>query len=58
MSLTLVELKERLKKLDETILCEVLNISSEELVERFEDVIEENFEELESDLEDEDYETE
>lgn len=57
MSLTLVELKERLKKLDETILCEVLNISSEELVERFEDVIEENFEELESDLEDEDYET-
>lgn len=57
MSLTLVELKERLKKLDETILCEVLDISSEELVDRFEDLIEENFEELESDLEDEDYET-
>ena len=57
MSLTLVELKERLKKLDETILCEVLNISSEELVERFEDVIEENFEELEEDLDDEDFET-
>lgn len=57
MSLTLVELKERLKRLDETILCEVLDITSEELVDRFEDLIEDKFEELESDLEDQDYET-
>jgi hypothetical protein len=56
MSMTLVELKDKLKRLDETILCEILDITSEELVDRFEDLIEDHFEELESDLEDEDYE--
>jgi hypothetical protein len=57
MSMTLVELKNKLKRLDETILCEILNITSEELVDRFEDLIEEHFDELEEDLDDEDFET-
>lgn len=51
MSLTLEELKERLKKLDEITLLEVLDISSEEIVERFEDLIEEKFDDLEEDFE-------
>ena len=53
MSLTLEEIKERLKRLDEITLLEVLDISSEELVERFTDVIEEKSDELEEDLEEE-----
>jgi hypothetical protein len=57
MSMTLVELKDKLKRLDETILCELLDITSEELVDRFEDLIEEHFDELEEDLGDEDFET-
>jgi hypothetical protein len=57
MSMTLVELKDKLKRLDETILCEILDITSEELVDRFEDLIEEHFDELEEDLGDEDFET-
>lgn len=52
MSLTLVELKEKLIKLDEVTLLEVLEISSEDLVERFIDVIEERFDELEPEFED------
>lgn len=53
MSLTLEEVKERLKRLDEITLLEVLNISSEELVERFEDLIEEKFDDFQKDLEEE-----
>ena len=41
---------ERMTRLDEITLLEVLNISSEELVERFADKIEDKFEELEIDL--------
>ncbi len=37
---------ERMSKLDEITLLEVLNISSEELVERFADKIEDKFDEL------------
>jgi len=44
--LTLVELRERLKSLDEITLLELLNISSEDLVKAFADYIEENFENL------------
>ena len=44
--LTLVELRERLKSLDEVALLELLNISSEDLVKAFPDLIEENFENL------------
>ena len=41
MSLTLDELKERLSSLDEITLMELLDIHSDELVEAFEDKIEE-----------------
>jgi hypothetical protein len=55
--LTFHELKERLKKLDEISLMEELDISSEDLVDRFEDYIELKFEKLCSDFdEDEDEE--
>lgn len=44
MPLTLPELCEKLKKYDEVTLLEELNISSEDLVDRFEDFIEEKYE--------------
>ena len=44
--LTLVELKERLKGVDEVTLLERLNKNSEDLVKAFSDLIEENFENL------------
>ena len=52
MSLTLRDIMERMGKLDEITLLEVLNISSEEIIERFADKIEDKFEELEIDLDD------
>lgn len=52
MSLTFEEVKERLKKLDEVTLLEVLDISSEDLVERFEDLIEAKCDDLEEELSD------
>lgn len=42
MELTLEELKYRLSMLDEITLLEILNIHSEDIIERFEDIIEEN----------------
>jgi hypothetical protein len=42
-TLTLPELKERLKSLDEVILLELLDIASEDLVETFGDIIENNY---------------
>lgn len=53
MALTLPEIYERLKRLDEITLLEVLNISSEDLVERFTDMIEEQADRLEAELEEE-----
>ena len=44
--ITLDELKERLASLDEVTLMEVLDIHSDELVEAFEDRIEENIDKL------------
>ncbi len=41
---------ERMARLDEITLLEVLDISSEEIVERFADKIENKFDELEIDL--------
>lgn len=41
--LTIEELKEALKKLDEITLLEALEISSEDLVENFDYIIEENY---------------
>ena len=46
LTLTVPELKERLKRLDEISLLELLNISSEELVDSFSDNIENNYESL------------
>jgi hypothetical protein len=44
--LTLTEIKERLKALDEVDLLEVLGITSEDLVDRFSDVIEDKIDKL------------
>jgi hypothetical protein len=44
------ELKERLQQLDEITLLELLEINSEELVNRFGDKIEDRFEELSEEL--------
>lgn len=46
MSTTIPELKEHLITLDEVSLMEILEINSEELVERFEDRIEEQYDKL------------
>ena len=47
MALTLNDLFDRLKMLEETELLELLNLTSEEIVDRFEDIIEDRFEQLE-----------
>ena len=47
MALTLEEIKERMKRWDELTLIEELSIRSEDLVERFDDIIEENADRLE-----------
>jgi len=52
MSLTLDELKERLSSLDEITLMELLDIHSDELVEAFEDKIEEEQDKLKRMLDD------
>ena len=44
--LTLQELKERLKRLDELSLLELLDVTSEEIVEMFVDRIDDNFDRL------------
>lgn len=53
MSLTFEDVRDRLKNLDEITLLEVLDISSEELVDRFGDRIEDRLIELQLELEDE-----
>lgn len=50
MSLTLPEICERLKQIDEITLMEKLNITSEDLVERFSDLIEDKFEIFETEV--------
>jgi hypothetical protein len=59
MQRTFQELCEDLKKFDETTLLELLNITSEELVDMFQDKIEENLDRLlkETDNELEEYDT-
>ena len=52
MALTLHDIKEKLKQLDEITLMETLDISSEDLVNRFVDRIEEKQDVLENDLDD------
>jgi hypothetical protein len=50
MPLLLHEIKERLKDLDEVTLLELLNITSEDLVEMFSDKIEDNADTLEKEV--------
>lgn len=53
MPLTLNEIYDKLKDIDEITLLEILNISSEDLVERFQDEIDEQADRLEKELQDE-----
>lgn len=55
--LTFVELLERLKREEETALLELLDLRSEDLVERFSDIIESKYDEIVSEYEDEAEET-
>ena len=50
-NLTFEEIKEKLELLDEITLLELLNISSRDLVLRFDDVIEDNLDKIERELE-------
>jgi hypothetical protein len=50
MPLLLHEIKERLKELDEITLLELLEISSEEIVQMFSDKIEEHSDKLEQEV--------
>lgn len=49
--MTFTELCERLKQVEETLLLELLDINSGQIVDRFEDVVEEKRDYLEDDLE-------
>lgn len=51
---TLEEICEDLIKIDEISLMEILDISSEDIVERFKDIIENKIEYFQADLEDQD----
>jgi hypothetical protein len=51
MALTIHDLKDRLKQINEVDLLELLDISSEDIVERFVDLIEDNFDKLEKEVE-------
>jgi len=51
MALTLIDISDRLKQLPEVELLELLDISSEEIVDRFMDRIEENADNLEREVE-------
>lgn len=53
MPLTLPDIYNRLKEIDEITLLEVLEITSEDLVERFQDKIDEQADRLEKELEEE-----
>ena len=46
MNLSFEELKEKLKRIDEVTLLELLDLTSDDLIERFEDYIEDKQEQL------------
>lgn len=52
MSLTLSDVCNRLKRLPETDVLEVLELTSQDIVDRFEDIIEAQMDYLEEELED------
>jgi hypothetical protein len=51
MNLTFEELKEKLQRVDEVTLLEILEIRSEDIIERFEDYIEDRQEQLLKEIE-------
>ena len=51
MNITFEELKEKLQRVDEVTLLELLEIHSEDIVERFEDYIEDKQEQLMKEIE-------
>ena len=51
--ITLADMIESMKKIDEVSILEVLEISSEDLVDRFSDKIEERYDQLKEDFEEE-----
>jgi len=51
--LTLTDVFEKLKRLDELTLLEILEISSEEIVDRFQDLIEDKYDQLSEELDEE-----
>ena len=56
--LTLPEILEKMKDIDEVTLLEVLEISSEEIVDRFSDRIEEQYEKFNDDFDEEKWKNE
>lgn len=50
MNLTLAELKEKLMQFDELDLIELLDLTSEDILERFEDIVEDKFEILQKEI--------
>ncbi|MEK9694451.1 MAG: hypothetical protein VW270_01725 [Candidatus Poseidoniales archaeon] len=50
--MTLADIQERLKQVDEISLLELLEITATEIVDRFTDKIEQKFDQLENDLDD------
>ena len=51
MSKTIRDLIEDLKRLDEVTLLEVLGLTTEDILDRFEDIVEEKFDKLTNDFE-------
>jgi hypothetical protein len=50
LNLTLAELKEKLMQFDELDLIELLDLTSEDILERFEDIVEDKFEILQKEI--------
>lgn len=50
MNLTLAELKEKLMQFDELDLIELLDLTSEDILDRFEDIVEDKYELLKKEI--------
>ena len=50
MNLTLAELKEKLMQFDELDLIELLDLTSEDILDRFEDIVEDKYEMLRKEI--------
>jgi len=51
MNLTINELKEKLMQFDEVDIIELLNLTTEDVLDRFEDVVEDNYDKLIKEIE-------